>query len=409
MSPKRMKGMAGLMCLLVLGLLTLGLVMLASTNSGSTNHTEPFYYAKRQAMWLGLGILAGGITSVVNYRHYRRLAWPMFGAALLALVAALVFGRKVNGAARWLVFGPFRFQPSEFAKYALVILLAYWLDKMQSTSKGSVRPKIRHWWWGVFAPIALTCLPAALILREPDFGTTMLLGAVTLALMWVAGSPWQWLTAIVSTGAAGTVLFLVAIFRWGMFHKAYQVQRIIHWWLGDDLQGSNYQQWAASLAFGSGGPWGLGLGNSRMKLGFLPEAHTDFILPVIGEELGLVATLAVVFAFCVVVILGIRLTAQAPDLFGRLIGFGISAVIGVQALINIAVVTNCIPNKGMALPFISYGGSNMLMTLAALGVLMNIFNQAYQSAAPASFEDGSGDDEGPPSDDQPASETEEPE
>jgi cell division protein FtsW len=165
-----------------------------------------------------------------------------------------------------------------------------------------------------------------------------------------------------------------------MFHEHYQVQRLIHWWLGDDLQGSNYQQYMAMLAFGSGGLWGLGLGNSHMKMAYLPEAHTDFIFPIIGEELGLVATLAVVVAFCVLVVCGILLATRSPDLFGRLLACGIIAIIGLQALINIAVVTNTIPNKGMPLPFISYGGSNLVMTLAALGVVLNICWQAQTHA-----------------------------
>ena len=146
------------------------------------------------------------------------------------------------------------------------------------------------------------------------------------------------------------------------------------------MQGSNYQQYAAMLAFGSGGLWGLGLGNSRMKMAYLPEAHTDFIFPIIGEELGLVATLAVVVAFCVLVVCGILLAIRAPDLFGRLLGCGVIAIIGLQAAINIAVVTNTIPNKGMPLPFISYGGSNLVMILAALGVVLNIAAQVHSQA-----------------------------
>jgi cell division protein FtsW len=204
----------------------------------------------------------------------------------------------------------------------------------------------------------------------------VLLGAVTLAMMWVAGSPSGWLGGIVGTGGIGLTAFLVAIFRFNMFQGSYQVQRILHWWREDDLQGSNYQQYMAMLAFGSGGSWGFGLGNSRMKMAYLPEAHTDFIFPIIGEELGLIAALAVVVAFCVIVVCGILLATRSHDLFGMLLGSGIITVIGLQAMINIAVVTNTIPNKGMPLPFISYGGSNLVMILAALGVLLNIFWRA---------------------------------
>jgi len=175
-----------------------------------------------------------------------------------------------------------------------------------------------------------------------------------------------------------------------MFPDSYQVQRIVHWWRGDDPQGINYQQNIAKLAFGSGGLWGLGLGNSRMKMAFLPEAHTDFILPIIGEELGLFVTLAVAVAFCALVVGAILLVTRAPDCFGLLLGTGIIAVIGLQAIINIAVVTDTIPNKGMPLPFISYGGSNLVMTLAALGVLLNIFRQAHAHAVGTGVESSNG-------------------
>jgi cell division protein FtsW len=375
MSPKAMRAAAVVLGVTVLALLTFGFVMLASTSSASAFHGDSFYYAKRQAMWLGLGLVACAGTACVDYRRYRKFAWPLFIAAVVLLVGVLMFGRRINGAARWFVGGPFRVQPSEFAKYVLVLVLAFWLEKMQRPAKGQLRPRIQHWWWGVFAPITITCVPAVIILREPDLGTT-----VALLLMWVAGAPSGWLAAIVGAGGAGIAAGLVAIFKFGMFHEHYQVQRLIHWWLGDDLQGSNYQQYMAMLAFGSGGLWGLGLGNSHMKMAYLPEAHTDFIFPIIGEELGLVATLAVVVAFCVLVVCGILLATRSPDLFGRLLACGIIAIIGLQALINIAVVTNTIPNKGMPLPFISYGGSNLVMTLAALGVVLNICWQAQTHA-----------------------------
>jgi len=380
MSPKAIKGVTALLCLTVLALLTFGFVMLASTSSSTAYHGDSFYYAKRQAMWLGLGLVACAGTACLDYHRYRNCAWQMFITAAVLLFLVLIFGRRINGALRWLVFGPFRLQPSEFAKYVLVVVLAFWLEKMQRAPKGQLQPRIQHWWYGVFAPLAIAGALGVLVFKEPDMGATMLLGAVALLLMWVAGSSSRWLAAIVGAGAVGATACLIAIFRFGMFQRSYQVQRIIHWWRGDDLQGSNYQQYVATLAFGSGGTSGLGLGNSRMKMTYLPEAHTDFILPIIGEELGLVATLAVVIAFCVLVTCGILLARRSPDLFGMLLGSGITAIVGLQAIINIAVVTNSIPNKGMPLPFISYGGSNLVMTLAAFGILLNIVRQAHAHA-----------------------------
>ena len=380
MSAKAMRNVAGVFCVTVLALMTFGFVMLTSTSSAYAYQGDAFYYAKRQALWLALGLLACVTVARVDYRRYRKLAWPLFVIAVSLLVGVLFFGRRINGASRWFVFGPVRFQPSEFAKYVLVIVLAFWLEKMQRAPKGQLRPRIQHWWWGVFAPLSIACALAGFVLKEPDLGTTVLLGAVALVLMWVAGAPARWMAAILGTGGAGIVAGLAAIFWFGMFQGSYQVQRILHWWREDDLEGSNYQQYISMLAFGSGGTWGVGLSNSRMKMAYLPEAHTDFIFPIIGEELGLVATLAVLVAFCVFVICGLLLAARSRDLFGRLLGTGIITVIGLQAIINIAVVTNTIPNKGMPLPFISYGGSNLVMALAALGVLLNIFSQAHAHA-----------------------------
>ena len=375
MSPKSARVITVVFYVTVLALLTFGFVMLTSASSSYAYRGDPHYFAKRQAMWLGLGLVAYACMVRIDYRLYRKFAWPLFVTAVVLLAGVLVFGKRINGAARWFVCGPIRFQPSEFAKYALVIFLAFWLEKMQRAPKGKLRPKIQTWWWGVFAPLAATGGLTTFILLEPDLGTTLLLGTVVLALMWVAGAPARWLAGIVGAGGTGVASFLVAIFKYGMFPGSYQVQRILHWWRQDDLGGINYQQYMAMLAFGSGGPSGLGFGNSHLKMGFLPEPHTDFIFPIIGEELGLIATLAVVIAFCVLVVCGLLLAARSPDLFGLLLGTGIITVIGVQAIVNIAVVTNVVPNKGMPLPFISYGGSNLVMTLAALGILMNIHRQ----------------------------------
>jgi cell division protein FtsW len=370
------------MALAVLALVTFGLVMLTSTSSfyAYTLHGDAFYYAKRQTLWLGLGLAACLVTARLDYHRYRKYAWPLFMTAAVMLIGVLISGRRVNGALRWFDFGPISFQPSEFAKYGLVVFLAYWLEKAQRPLPGQFRRRIQHAWWGIFAPLGFTTGLAVLLLKEPDFGTALLLGVVALPLMWVGGASGRWLAGIVTAGAAGIVAFLVAIFQYGMFQGSYQVQRILHWWYEDDLQGSNYQQWIAMLAFGSGGTQGVGLGDSRMKMAYLPEAHTDFIFPIIGEELGLIAALGVVATFAVIVVCGILLLKRSPDLFGLLLGSGIVTVIGLQAIINIAVVTNTIPNKGMALPLISYGGSNLVMTLAALGVLLNISWQAHAHA-----------------------------
>ena len=183
MSPKIMRAVEVVFCMTVLALLAFGFVMLTSTSSFYPYRGDQYYFAKRQAIWLGLGLVACAGTARIDYRRYRKFAWTLFVTAIVLLVGVLVFGKRINGAARWFVCGPIRFQPSEFAKYALVIFLAFWLEKMQRAPKGQSRPRIGHWWWGVFAPLAATGGLTMFILLEPDLGTALLLGTVTLVLM----------------------------------------------------------------------------------------------------------------------------------------------------------------------------------------------------------------------------------
>lgn len=385
MSNRAMNWVAVLFGLCILVLLTFGIVMLSSTSAFYAWHArggDSFFFARRQAWWMGLGLAAALATAWLDYRHYRKVAWALFILSALLLGGLLIFGHPIKGAIRWYVLGPVRFQPSELAKYALVILLAHWLDLAQRRPKGALEPRVRHGWWGLWGPLSLTGGLGVLILKEPDLGTTLLLGMVTLVLLWLAGSPGRWLGAMVGTGVAAIAAFLVAIFQFERSHDYYQVQRILRWWYEDDLEGANYQQWIAMVAFGSGGVEGVGLGDSRMKMAYLPEAHTDFIFPTIGEELGLIASLAVVAVFCLLIVSGLLLSARAPDPFGRYLGCGIMTTLGLQTMINMAVVTNLIPNKGMPLPFVSYGGSNLVMTLAALGMVMNIARPRRAQADP---------------------------
>jgi cell division protein FtsW len=379
LSPAALQRAAVILAVTVLALTTFGIIMLCSTSSfyAKDRFGDPYYIFKRQLLWLGIGLVVAAIAAHVDYRHYRKYAWHTLGLAVALLVAVLVFGTVRNGARRWLIFGPVSFQPSEFVKLALVVFLAFWLERMHRKARGRLEGRIRHPGWGFGVPIGLTALLAALIFQQPDLGTTLLLFAVALVLMWIAGSNPLCLGGfVVGSGLAVTALF-VGILKFGWLQDHYQVKRIIIWWSGADPQGINFQQKQALLAFGSGGPWGVGLGESRQKMFYLPEAHTDFIFPIIGEELGLIATLAVVIAFCVVVVCGFLIAARAPDLFGLLLGVGIVTIIALQAVINIAVVTNSVPNKGMPLPFMSYGGSNLLMMLGSVGILLNISQQAH--------------------------------
>ncbi len=321
-----------------------------------------------QLAWAALGVLIGIGAAAFDYRKLKDWSWLIYAVAivLLALVFVPHIGVKKNGAFRWLDFRVAGFQPSELAKFALIIVLAHYAEfhrrQMVNVGRGLVLPGL------LVAPLL------GLIIFEPDFGTTILLVLVTASMLVLAGSSWKW---VVTSGAAIAVAIGVAI-----YHNPVRFNRILAF-LDPEAHksGVGYQAWQALVAIGSGGWSGLGLGNGLQKLGFVPENHTDFILSVIGEELGLVATLGIVLAYVVLVICGLFIASHARDRFGFLLGAGISLLIGFQAFINIGVVTSSLPNKGLPLPFISYGGSSLLMMLIGVGILLSI---ARQAAAPES-------------------------
>jgi cell division protein FtsW len=249
------------------------------------------------------------------------------------------------------------FQPSEFAKLALVIIIAWYCERYQR--------QIDTWKRGILVPGLIISVVLALVFVEPDRGTTVLLAAVSGAMLVVAGVRMRYLVPPVIVGSIALGLSL--------FHDPVRAKRIISWInLEESKSGAGYQAYQAMLALGSGGWTGLGLGNGRQKLGFLPEHRTDFIFAVIGEELGLVATMLVVVAFVTIVACGIYIAARANDKFGFLLGVGLTFLIGLQAFINIGVVTSALPNKGLPLPFISYGGSNLLAMLTCVGLIFSI-------------------------------------
>jgi cell division protein FtsW len=257
-----------------------------------------------------------------------------------------------------------RLQPSEFGKIALVIVLAWYCDRFQ-----------RHMHtlrWGVLQPMLIIAAMLALIFREPDRGTTILLAAVSGSMLLMAGVRWKFIVPPVILAAVGLVISIL--------HDPMRMRRIFSWWdLEDHKEGVGYQAYEAMIALGSGGWTGLGLGNGRQKLGFVPEHHTDFIFSIIGEELGLVATLLVVLAFVVIVCCGIYIALHARETFGTMLATGVTLLIGVQAAINIGVVTSALPNKGLPLPFISYGGSNLLAMLTCVGILLSVARRANLS------------------------------
>lgn len=348
----------------VAGLLALGLVMLYSSSMAE----DGAHYLIKQLVWCGLGLIGCVTATLIDYRLLRKFVWPLFGLAvvLLALVRIPGIGSKFGGAWRWFDFHGVRFQPSELAKIALILAVAWYGERYQR--------HMRTWNRGIMVPGLFIGLMLALIFIEPDRGTTILLAGVSGTLLLIAGVRWMYIVPPVLAGLAGLGLSL--------WHDPMRIKRIFGWlYLEEHKSGVGFQAWQAMLALGAGGWTGLGLGNGRQKLGFVPEHHTDFILSVIGEELGVVATLLVVVAFVIIVVCGIRIALRSSDTFGLLLASGITFLIGMQAFINIGVVTSALPNKGLPLPFISYGGSSLVAMLTSVGLILSVARRGRPAEA----------------------------
>ena len=353
-----------LLCIAVASLVAIGLVMLASTSVWVEEEGERYLHLKRQVLWTGIGLLAAIGLGTMDYRLLRKFWLPILGGACVLLTLCYVpgIGQEHYGESRWIrlpVLG--QFQPSEIGKLAIIIGLAAWFAQYQAEA--------RCFWRGFVLPGLILGIPTALIFFEKDMGTAAAVGAAGFGVMFVAGTRW-WLLGLTASGALGALAYLVRM-------DAERWERIMAFLdLEGTKLGAGLQQYRAMLAFGSGGMWGVGLGNGAEKHGYLPFAHTDFIFSMIGEELGLVATLGVVFCFVLITIMGISIALHAEDHFGRLLGFGLTAVIVIPALMNMGVTTAVLPNTGLPLPFVSYGGSNLVFTLAAVGMLVSLHRRA---------------------------------
>ncbi|MDB6025728.1 MAG: Cell cycle protein, partial [Verrucomicrobiales bacterium] len=320
-------------------LLSLGMVMLYSSSMMQVGA----HYLIMQSIWCGLGLVACLIAASFDYRKLKKIALPLLGVTAFLLLLVLIphIGIKVNGARRWLGVGSFRLQPSELAKIALIIFLAYYGEFYQRQMKNFKR--------GVVIPIGILGVVLGLIFVEPDVGTTLLCALVSAILLLIAGLRWRYFLPPLIIGVIGIGLFLS--------QDQMRSKRIYSWrHVEETKQTTGHQAWQAMVALNSGGLTGLGLGNGRQKAGFVPEHHTDFILSIIGEELGFLGTISVLLGFLVFVLCGMHIANRACDNFGMLIASGVTFMIGIQAFINIGVVTSALPNKGMPLPFISYGG-----------------------------------------------------
>ncbi len=354
---------------IVLVLLALGIVILASASSvkgDSARYRDAQYFLKRQLLWLAVALAAGFAAFRIDYRYWQRYWVPIGLLALLLLAAVLVpgIGVKKGGSYRWLYVGPIGFQPSEFGKFATVICLSAWAARVgrRMTSFGD----------GLVKPLLALGVCLALVLKEPDYGTTFLIAAVGVAMLYAGGSRWGYLLV---AGILGTAVFTLAVLR-----DPVRTGRILAFLMPDKYPDVYYQIGQSKDAFVLGGLRGVGLGESIQKHYYLPEAHTDFILAIIGEELGLPATGLVALLFAGLLVCGLMISLAAPDLFGRLVAFGITLTIVLQAAINIGVVTGSLPTKGLPLPFISYGGTSLVMSLVQIGVLLNVARRAAWSS-----------------------------
>lgn len=351
---------ATVLLLSVMSLLAIGIVMLFSTGAfAQDSRGDMYYFVKRQSMWLVIGGLALVASSLIDYSMWKKM-WPWFyGLTIVLLILCFVppIGMKINGAWRWINLGFASFQPSELAKVSMLFFLAWWYEKHTDQAGEFLK--------GFVYPLSIVGLMLVLIVLEVDLGATSLIGATALAVMFVAGMGWRWLVPMIVAGF-GVLVFAI-------FNIDERMGRLMAFLDPEKYKlGEGLQQWQALLAFGAGGVEGLGLGNGRQKMLYLPYAHTDFIFPMIGEELGLRFTLLTVFCFLLILLAGVLIAMNSRDRFGMLLGFGITLVISLQAVVNIGVTTSMLPNKGMPLPFISYGGSNLAISLFLIGILVNI-------------------------------------
>lgn len=336
-----------------LALSALGLVMVYSAGAwfGHEVFGDWEYFLHRQAGFLVVGVALMLALSRIDYRVLRRFSPHLMLAALAMLLLVLVIGQEINGARRWIRFGSVGIQPSEVAKVTLTIFLAATLARQGE--------RVRMFKRGFMPVMGIATFTMLMVLAEKDLGTTILLGSLTLIMLFAAGTRLSYVVAAVMLAAPLVWQQIVGVdYRRGR--------------LEEFMSGDGYQVHQALIAIGSGGPWGRGLGHGRQKLGFLPENHTDFILATIGEELGLLGILLVLSLVALLVWRGLVIARQASDRFGTYLATGLSALFGLQALVNMAVVLELIPAKGITLPFLSYGGSSLLASLGAVGLLLSI-------------------------------------
>ena len=357
------KNVITVLMLAVAGLIALGLVMLFSTGAfARDSHGDMYLFVKRQGFWLLVGIIAALVAASIDYHFWKKWWWVFFAGSAFLLILCFIppIGQRINGSSRWINLGFGTLQPSEFAKISSIFFVAWWYSREDITFE-----KLKN---GLLYPVLILAVPMFLIVLEVDIGNTALIGAAALAMIFVAGGALRWLAILAPMAFASIFLVALAVPE--------RVQRLVAFMDPEKYRlCEGLQQWQGLIAFGSGGFDGVGLGEGRQKMHYLPYAHTDFIFPMIGEELGLKATALTVFAFLVILLCGALISANSRDRFGMLLGFGCTMLVTLQSIVNLGVTTSLLPNKGMPLPFISYGGSNLVVCLFLIGLLVNIHRQ----------------------------------
>ncbi len=347
------------MATVAIALVGFGVVMVysASTVEATVTHGDTQYFLKRQAIYAILALVTMGLVARFDYHRYKNLTYPILVAVTaMLMMCVLGLGHRGGGATRWLQLGPINIQPSEAAKLGLVLWLAYSLAKK--------REKVKSFSVGMLPHLIMAGGLMLLCLRQPDFGGAVVLLFLTFTLLFVAGARLGYLLGVGILGGLAAI--------WLVRFTAYRWERVVAFInMSEHRHDLAYQPFQSVMSYGSGGWFGLGLGNGLQTL-YLPEAHNDFISAIIGEELGFVGILALIVAYVIIVVRGVRAALAAADDYGAYIAFGISVLFGVQVLINFAVAMSMLPTKGLTLPFVSYGGSSLLVNAAAMGVLLNV-------------------------------------
>ena len=351
----------------VLILVTIGIIMVYSASSvlAFKKFGTDFYFLKKQALFAMIGFIGLVFGRHFPYRHFKALAYPILIIVTILLGAIFIpgIGYSAGGSARWLRFGGFTVQPSEFARIAMIIYLAFSLDKKNG--------ELNNFYVGFLPHVVVLGILTALIALQPDFGSVVILGAVTLLMLFVAGVRLFYLVP--------SLLLLVPIGYVYMVSAGYRARRLMSFW--DPWQYSaneGYQIIHSLMAFGTGGIWGTGIGQSYQKLHYLPEPHTDFIFSVIGEELGLLGVTIILSLYVLILWRGIIIAKNAEDSFGTFLATGITSSIAIQVCTNMGVALGLLPTKGLTLPFLSYGGTSLLVNMASIGILMNIGTRSHK-------------------------------